>query len=195
MYLPSLRRPGTRAIAVVALGSILLLQAPWLASGNTATQPATVAVNCEPNQQAVVRQTMVNGEMHVNIQCVGAGGPQQVVYTDQYGRPLPVMPANGIAPTPVTYAPQQAYAPAPVYAAQPVYASQPVARTTVRSEQRVVSERVPQKKRSWQKAALLIGGSAGTGAGVGGLVAGKKGALVGAAIGGGAASIYEGVKR
>ncbi len=194
MYLPSLRRPGTRAIAVVALGSILLLQAPWLASGNTATQPATVAVNCEPNQQAVVRQTMVNGEMHVNIQCVGAGGPQQVVYTDQYGRPLPVMP-NGIGPTPVTYAPQPAYAPAPVYAAQPVYASQPVARTTVRSEQRVVSERVPQKKRSWQKAALLIGGSAGTGAGVGGLVAGKKGALVGAAIGGGAASIYEGVKR
>ena len=194
MYLPSLRRPGTRAIAVVALGSILLLQAPWLASGNTATQPATVAVNCEPNQQAVVRQTMVNGEAHVNIQCVGAGGPQQVIYTDQYGRPLPMMPANGVAPTPVAYAPQQAYAPAPVYAAQPVYAPQPVVRT-VRSEQRVVTERVPQKKRSWQKAALLIGGSAGTGAGVGGLVAGKKGALVGAAIGGGAASIYEGAKR
>ena len=92
MYLPSLRRPGTRLAAVVALGSILLLQAPWVSAGNT-SQPATVAVNCEPNQQAVVRQTMVNGEAHVNIQCVGAGGQQQVIYTDQYGRPLPVMPA------------------------------------------------------------------------------------------------------
>ena len=193
MSLPSLRRPGTRLIAVVALGSILLLQAPWVA-GNTA-QPATVAVNCEPNQQAVVRQTMVNGEAHVNIQCVGAGGAQQVIYTDQYGRPLPVMPANSIGATQAVYVPQPAYAPAPTYPAQPVYAPQPVARSTVASQRRVVSERVPEKKRTWQKTALLIGGSAGTGAGVGGLVAGKKGALVGAAIGGGAASVYEATKR
>ncbi|RPH58797.1 MAG: hypothetical protein EHM89_11800 [Acidobacteria bacterium] len=195
MSLPSLRRPGTRLIAGVALGAVLLLQAPWMASGKTAGQPATVAVNCEPNQQAIVRQTIVNGETHVNIQCVGAGGPQPVVYTDQYGRPLPVMPTGAVAPTQAVYVPQQAYAPAPTYATQPVYAPQPVARSTVASQRRVVSERVPEKKRSWQKAALLIGGSAGTGAGVGGLVAGKKGALVGAAIGGGAASIYEGVKR
>jgi hypothetical protein len=173
------------------LGSILLVQAPWAASGNTAAQPATVAVNCEPNQQAIVRQTIVNGETHVNIQCVGPGGPQPVVYTDQYGRPVPVVPAA----TQAAYSPQQAYAPAPVYAAQPVYPPQPVARSTVAAQRRVVSERVPEKKRSWQKSALLIGGSAGTGAGVGGLVAGKKGALVGAAIGGGAASIYEGAKR
>lgn len=195
MRLPSLRRPHARLVAVVALGSILLLQAPWAASGNTTAQPATVAVNCEPNQQAIVRQTIVNGEAHVNIQCVGAGGPQPVVYTDQYGRPLPVMPAGTVATTQAAYVPQQTYAPAPVYAAQPVYAPQPVARSTVASQRRVVSERVPEKKRSWQKTALVIGGSAGTGAGVGGLVAGKKGALVGAAIGGGAASIYEGAKR
>jgi len=185
MRLPGLCRPRARLVAVVALGSILLLQAPWAASGNTTGQPATVAVNCEPNQQAIVRQTIVNGETHVNIQCVGPGGPQPVVYTDQYGRPLPVVPAA----TQAAYAPQRAYAPAPVYA------SQPVARSTVASQRRVVSERVPEKKRSWQKSALVIGGSAGTGAGVGGLVAGKKGALVGAAIGGGAASIYEGAKR
>lgn len=187
MYLPSLRRPGTRLFAGVALGSILLLQAPWVAAGNP-SQPATVAVNCEPNQQAVVRQTMVNGEAHVNIQCVGAGGQQQVIYTDQYGRPLPMMPANTVAPTQAVYVPQ------PAYGAQPVYASQSVARPVV-TERRVVTERVPQKKRSWQKTALVIGGSAGTGAGVGGLVAGKKGALVGAAIGGGAASVYEATKR
>ena len=63
-----------------------------------------------------------------------------------------------------------------------------------RTSQRVV-ERSSQPTRSWQKSALLIGGSAGTGAGVGALIGGKKGALAGAAIGGGAAAIYDQVKR
>lgn len=50
-------------------------------------------------------------------------------------------------------------------------------------------------ERSWQKSALIIGGSAASGAGIGGAVKGKKGALIGAAIGGGAASIYEATQR
>jgi hypothetical protein len=50
-------------------------------------------------------------------------------------------------------------------------------------------------RRSWGKSALMIGGSAGTGAGVGAIVKGKRGALIGAALGGGAASIYESAKR
>jgi len=49
--------------------------------------------------------------------------------------------------------------------------------------------------RSWGKTALTIAGGAGTGAGIGGIVRGKKGALIGAAIGGGAASLYESAKR
>jgi hypothetical protein len=49
-------------------------------------------------------------------------------------------------------------------------------------------------KRNWKKTALVIGGSTATGAGIGGLVAGKKGALIGAAIGGGASTIYESTK-
>jgi hypothetical protein len=68
-----------------------------------------------------------------------------------------------------------------------VYRTQPV-------QERVV-ERAPQQTRSWQKTALVIGGSAASGAAVGGMVDGKKGALIGAALGGGAASIYEAVKR
>src|SRR5438445_1483234 len=40
-------------------------------------------------------------------------------------------------------------------------------------------------QRSWGKTALIIGGSAATGAGIGGIVDGKKGALIGAALGGG----------
>jgi hypothetical protein len=53
--------------------------------------------------------------------------------------------------------------------------------------------RAPQRSKT--KSTLMIAGSAATGAGVGGALKGKKGALVGAAVGGGAASIYEAVKR
>ena len=54
---------------------------------------------------------------------------------------------------------------------------------------------VERPRRSWGKTALTIAGGAGTGAGIGGLVNGKHGALIGAALGGGAASLYEGAKR
>jgi hypothetical protein len=55
------------------------------------------------------------------------------------------------------------------------------------------AERAP--RRSKTKSALMIAGSAATGAGVGGAIKGKKGALIGAAIGGGSASINEAAKR
>jgi hypothetical protein len=55
------------------------------------------------------------------------------------------------------------------------------------------AERAPQRSKT--KSALMIAGSAATGAGVGGAFKGKKGALIGAAIGGGSASIYEAAKR
>jgi len=55
--------------------------------------------------------------------------------------------------------------------------------------------RARRPHRSWGKSALIIGGSAATGAGIGGIVHGKKGALLGAALGGGAASLYEGTRR
>ena len=42
---------------------------------------------------------------------------------------------------------------------------------------------------------LIIGGSTAAGAGIGGLVGGKKGALIGAALGGGASTIYEATRR
>ena len=52
-----------------------------------------------------------------------------------------------------------------------------------------------ERERSKTKTALMIAGSAATGAGVGGALGGTKGALIGAAVGGGAASIYEATKR
>ena len=54
-------------------------------------------------------------------------------------------------------------------------------------------ERVPQRTKT--KTALMIGGGAATGAGVGGALKGKTGAIIGAAIGGGSAAIYEAAKR
>ena len=52
-----------------------------------------------------------------------------------------------------------------------------------------------RERRSKTKSALMIAGAAAAGAGVGGALKGKTGALVGAAIGGGSASIYEASKR
>ena len=59
----------------------------------------------------------------------------------------------------------------------------------------VTRYRAERRHRSWAKSGLIIGGSAATGAGIGGIVHGKKGALIGAALGGGAASVYEGARR
>jgi len=75
--------------------------------------------------------------------------------------------------------------------------TRPVAYGTSRAAARRATvqyvERAP--RRSKTKSALMIAGSAATGAGVGGAIKGKKGALIGAAIGGGSASIYEAAKR
>jgi len=76
------------------------------------------------------------------------------------------------------------------------YAAQSAARPVVRrvaapvnvSDDEVVAQR---PTRSWQKRALVIGGSSGAGAGIGALIGGKKGALIGAAIGGGGGTVYE----
>ncbi|HEY7291467.1 MAG TPA: hypothetical protein VH583_16635 [Vicinamibacterales bacterium] len=49
--------------------------------------------------------------------------------------------------------------------------------------------------RNWAKTALVIGGSTAAGAGLGGIFGGKKGALIGAAIGGGASTLFESQRR
>jgi outer membrane lipoprotein SlyB len=69
------------------------------------------------------------------------------------------------------------------------------ARETVVYRDEVYPDEEVRPERTKTKTALIIGGSAASGAGVGAIVGGKKGALIGAAIGGGAASIYEASKR
>jgi hypothetical protein len=105
--------------------------------------------------------------------------------------------ANGAIVTPVA-APERIVYQDAVYERVPV--ARPVARpAVVRTEApapmaaapttEIVAERKPS--RTWQKRAMVIGGSSGAGAGLGALIGGKKGALIGAAIGGGAGTVYE----
>jgi hypothetical protein len=69
------------------------------------------------------------------------------------------------------------------------------ARTVAQAPRRVVQPEVRRSDRDWKKTAMIIGGSSAAGAGVGAIFGGKKGALIGAAIGGGASTIYETTKR
>ena len=65
-------------------------------------------------------------------------------------------------------------------------AERPVSRVTRTSPARVVRS----SGRDWTKTAMVIGGTTAAGAGLGAIFGGKKGALIGAAIGGGAGTIY-----
>jgi hypothetical protein len=62
-----------------------------------------------------------------------------------------------------------------------------VARITHTAPRRVVRS----SGRDWKKTAMVIGGSTAAGAGLGAIFGGKKGALIGAAIGGGASTLFE----
>jgi hypothetical protein len=152
------------------------------------------------------------GERHAVTQGM-APTTQMVVGPDGVARPYlvqagqsvygqtPFMAQPGAWPyaatmTPGAVAPMAAYN---AYGAQPQYVnervvySQPAVRR-VTSQRAYATERVASQ-RSWQKSALLIGGSAASGAGVGAIVGGKKGAGIGALIGGGAATLFDQIKR
>jgi hypothetical protein len=139
-----------------------------------------------------------------------SAGPET---TDPYGRAmlagdrlvLPDDPnavryayANGYRPSASPSAPYgyPAYYPSPQSAqavAVPVRSVQTVVETP--APRRVVTQAVERgPRRDWTKTALVIGGSTAAGAGVGGIIGGKKGALIGAAIGGGASTLYESTK-
>jgi hypothetical protein len=76
----------------------------------------------------------------------------------------------------------------------PVEMSDRVNRDAVRQAPAVVERRAHKphaQKRSWEREALIIGGSAGGGALIGAAAGGKKGAAVGAAAGGIGGLIYD----
>jgi hypothetical protein len=95
---------------------------------------------------------------------------------------------------PVSYATALQPAAAPLVVRQRTVPAQRTVYTEP-AQERVVVRETARPQRSWGKTALIVGGSAASGAGVGAIIGGKKGALAGAAIGGGAASIYEATRR
>ena len=90
--------------------------------------------------------------------------------------------------------PQRASLPQP-RANRTVRNDRQIVRDDDRSNREVVRDEDVQPERSWGKTAMIVGGSAASGAGIGAVLGGGKGAMVGAAIGGGAASIYEATQR
>jgi hypothetical protein len=142
---------------------------------NTGALNNGASLQCQPYEEAVLRRAFVGGREVTDVTCI----TRSSAYVPQ--------PAYA---QPVAYAPQQ-----PVYRDEIV--RRPVTRARTVSQparQRTVDVR-EEPNRSWGKTAMIIGGSSGAGAGIGGLIAGKKGALIGAAIGGGAATVYEARKR
>jgi hypothetical protein len=158
---------GSLAAAVGTAACGTQAASPFVGAAGQAGQ---MALQCELGQHAVVNQSVVDGRTLTAVSCAAD------------------VPAAVAAPRAAYYAPVYqpvAYEPAPV--AQPaVVRSEAPARVRTTD---VVAER--PAKRSWQKRAIVIGGSSGAGAGIGALIGGKKGALIGAAIGGGAGTVYE----
>jgi hypothetical protein len=139
---------------------------------------------------AVVAGALISG---VTMYTVGARTATVDAFTQPTGLVQSVerqyVPA--VQPAPV----QQLRSAAPAARLRTVAASQRTVYHDVAPDRAPVSVERAQPQRTWQKTALIIGGSAASGAGVGAIVHGKKGAIVGAAIGGGAASIYEATRR
>jgi hypothetical protein len=78
----------------------------------------------------------------------------------------------------------------PVPVAYDAYPAAP--RVTPARVTRTAPVRVERARgRDWTKTAMIIGGTTAAGAGLGAIFGGKKGALIGAAIAGGAGTIYE----
>jgi hypothetical protein len=169
---------GTTAAAV---GSLALLTGcrdttRLEASGTRALQPSdSLLVQCGEGRQALVRTAQIDGRTLPQVECVAAA---PVVESLGYATPLAQEVSYRAPALPIVE-------PA-VQAPRVVYRERPAARR--------VAYREPvrrQEVRTWKKSALIIGGAAAGGAGLGAVIDGGKGAKKGAVIGGVAGTIYD----
>ena len=200
MALHNIRRKAAAAAGVIGLGTLLVgcsRDAGLNATQLTGAVGAPLAVSCEPNQRAVVRQVAVNGALQAQVQCESfapASAFAPTGTTGSFGAAAPIA-------QPIAYTQPVAYS-APLDNTRIVRTAYPREVVTREAAPRVVSyqpapERVVvrQPKRSVKKSAIIIGSSAGVGAGIGAAVGGKKGAGIGALLGGGGAAIWDQITR
>ena len=165
------------------------VRAQELAGTQQAGSP--VVVSCEPHQRTLVRPVVINGATVSQVECVAADAQAAAAYAQPaaYTAPLVAQAA------PVRYVTAR---PAPVVYDDGLEDAR-VVRTAstqpARVRQAVYQEPVARQTRSVKKSAAIIGSSAAVGAGIGALAKGKKGALIGAAIGGGGAAVWDQITR
>jgi len=205
MALHKVGRKSAAAAAVIGLGALLVgcsretgLNGAQLA----ASAGAPLSVSCEPNQRAVVRQVAVNGVLQAQVQCESSAFAP-VGTTGSFAGAAPAGYAQAPVAQPISYGYAQPVAyTAPLENTRVVRTAYPQEVVRREAAPRVVSyqpsvERIPvrQPKRSVKKSAIIIGSSAGVGAAVGAAVKGKKGAGIGALIGGGGAALWDQITR
>jgi hypothetical protein len=159
---------------------------------------------------AAVLSVIAVGVMLIAYGLLNPRTPSADAYVSPYSgaRPMPAGQQVGMADDRYGYVPPSAYGyatgrPALAYPvndvqALPDYETYPAPRRV--ATQRVVTRTVPTRVvrssgRDWGKTAMVIGGTTAAGAGLGAIFGGQKGALIGAALGGGAGTLYEVQKR
>ena len=169
--------------------------APSLGSAQLVSQGAglssnPVLVDCAEGQRALVQHVSVAGQSVAQVQCVG----QPLTTSNSFDEmSMAAAPAYNTARAyPVSMSRPASYtAPAPVRT-RTAASRQPVGyRTASEPAYRSAPSEPVRTGRSWKKSALIIGGSAAGGAGVGAILDGKSGAKKGAIVGGIAGTVYD----
>ena len=123
------------------------------------------------------------------------GGAMPFAVANGYGtRPLYAVPAGSYAVAPESDLVVMDRSRAARFVDEPVTRPVRTVETVevARAPRRVTSRRIERSStRDWKRTAMIVGGSTATGAGVGGIFGGKKGALIGAAIAGGVSTIQQ----
>jgi hypothetical protein len=159
-------------VGALLLGGVLLLfgnsrtNAFPQAYALDASSVDPMLVSCGEGRQALVRPVAA-GQRISQVECVAA--------------PAALSPSYGLVPAVQTFAQPQPVVERVVYREPVVTRRAPAPRRTV----------VQKDGRSWKKSAVIIGGSAAGGAGLGAIMAGKSGAKKGAVIGGVGGLVYD----
>ena len=162
-------------VGALLLGGVLLLfggqrtNAFPQAYALDASTADPMLVNCGEGRQALVRPVAA-GQRISQVECVAA--------------PAALSQSYGLVPAVQTFAqPQSQPVVERVVYREPVVTRRaaPASRTTV----------VRKDGRTWKKSALIVGGSAAGGAGLGAIMGGKSGAKKGAVIGGVGGLVYD----